>query len=446
MAAETKTYYVRKSGSDLNDGLTKETAFLTVQHAIDISTALDSDSIVTVYIGGGDYTNNSRIVIIDTGNLENIDFNFIGDLYGEYTDDAGLPEFHSLYSEASDGQRDILFKNIRWTHAFMNSYPHASTIFYYHDGASSNSSNLTFDGCIFETPLESGDGYAGAVVFDWGGTGLVKNCLIDARGGIRWHGDSQKHGDLYCIGTFARPNVDVDLGFYHNTFYMVDRPESVINHFYGATAGNFNFEFLNNLIVGAENCRVYVGEDNQSAVSVSGDGNYFDRVGVPTNYPFYDIANQYLTIVSARAAGKETNSLHVDIDSEAGSGPALVAGTKYELDDGSPCIDLGIDLGVTSDILLRDRPYGSAPDTGCYELERLFILSITGNGNVSITRSKFQFGKFHVNDQKRRSISIGNVSAFFIAMNVLNLKMVFPNNNLVRSPNWNLITDGFYWN
>jgi len=446
MAAVNITYYVRKSGDESNDGLTKETAFLTIQRTIDISNGLSSDSVVTVYIGAGDYTGDSRIVLTDTGNLEDVDFNFIGDIHGWATGDSGVVEVHSLYMEVSDGQRDVLFKNIKWTHAFMNAFPHASTVFYYHDGSDSSISHLTFDGCTFETPVEQGSGYAGAVVFDWGGTGTVKNCLFDTRGGVRFNGDAQKHGNKYCIGTFRRPGEDVTLNFYHNTFFMTDHPGSVINHFYASTTGGFDFEFLNNLIVDAQSCMVYCGEDDQSAVAVSGENNYFDRTGTPAAYPFYDIADQYLTITDARVAEKETQSLHIGVDEEASPGPGVVPGTRYELEEDSPCIDLGMEIGVTEDIILSSRPYGAAPDTGCYELVRYFVLTVSNAGDVSITRSKFQFRKYPVTDAKRRSIWIESASSFFIAMNICNLNMVFPDEDVTKHPSWNVIADGYQWN
>jgi hypothetical protein len=40
---------------------------------------------------------------------------------------------------------------------------------------------------------------------------------------------------------------------------------------------------------------------------------------------------------------------------------------NYHLLAGSPAIDHGFNLGVTTDLENRTRPYGSAPDIGAYE-------------------------------------------------------------------------------
>jgi len=76
----------------------------------------------------------------------------------------------------------------------------------------------------------------------------------------------------------------------------------------------------------------------------------------------------------------------------------------------------------------------------------VFVLTFSGTGNVSITRSKFQFGKFPITDPLRRSISIETSPSFFIAMNICNLNMVFPDDDANKNPTWNAIVDGFHWN
>ena len=52
-----RTYYVTTGGSDSSDGLTAATAFLTIQHAIDTASNLDTrDYDITIQIGNGAYT------------------------------------------------------------------------------------------------------------------------------------------------------------------------------------------------------------------------------------------------------------------------------------------------------------------------------------------------------------------------------------------------------
>lgn len=75
-------YYVRKTGSDENDGLTPAAAFLTIDKAANTVAAGDS-----VYIGSGVYR---ELVTMDTSGSAGNVISFIGDVTGAYTGDAGL--------------------------------------------------------------------------------------------------------------------------------------------------------------------------------------------------------------------------------------------------------------------------------------------------------------------------------------------------------------------
>ena len=74
-------YYVRKSGSDSNDGLSPDTAFLTIQKAC--SAADDGDF---VFVGAGDYQ--EMVEIENSGTLQE-PIVFVADTEGAYTGDKG---------------------------------------------------------------------------------------------------------------------------------------------------------------------------------------------------------------------------------------------------------------------------------------------------------------------------------------------------------------------
>jgi len=84
------TFYVRVNGSDSNDGITPQRAFLTIQHAI--SHCVEPGS--TVYIGPGTY-NECLYIGLGTGTssvsgTESDPVRLIGDTTGSQTeDDAG---------------------------------------------------------------------------------------------------------------------------------------------------------------------------------------------------------------------------------------------------------------------------------------------------------------------------------------------------------------------
>ncbi len=74
-------YYVRKSGSDSNNGLTTATAWLTIGKALGASGIASGD---TVYVGAGIYRETPTVTISPSATTS-----VIGDVTGQYTGDAG---------------------------------------------------------------------------------------------------------------------------------------------------------------------------------------------------------------------------------------------------------------------------------------------------------------------------------------------------------------------
>ena len=77
------TYFVRKSGSDANSGLSAALAKLTIQAAINLATTAGD----TVYVGAGSYR--ETVTLAASGSAGNV-ISIIGDYAGTQTGDAGV--------------------------------------------------------------------------------------------------------------------------------------------------------------------------------------------------------------------------------------------------------------------------------------------------------------------------------------------------------------------
>ena len=92
------TYYVRKTGLDSNDGLSKGAALLTIDKAAADKVAAGD----TVYVGAGVYRETVTMVTAGTsGNL----ISFIADVDGSNTDDPGLVIISAYANELSTASR-----------------------------------------------------------------------------------------------------------------------------------------------------------------------------------------------------------------------------------------------------------------------------------------------------------------------------------------------------
>lgn len=84
LAPSNRTFYVRKSGSDTNNGLSPGTAFATFDHGIRHLRAGD-----TLYVGAGEYTLDAQYTRFDGTGRDGAPVRIIGDTAGEQTGDAG---------------------------------------------------------------------------------------------------------------------------------------------------------------------------------------------------------------------------------------------------------------------------------------------------------------------------------------------------------------------
>lgn len=69
LLAASRNYYVATTGSDSNDGLSSGTAFLTIQHAVDMALSLDMGIYdVTISIAAGTYNEGANLLLTGNGN------------------------------------------------------------------------------------------------------------------------------------------------------------------------------------------------------------------------------------------------------------------------------------------------------------------------------------------------------------------------------------------
>ncbi len=110
-AKAKKVYYVRKTiGSDDNDGLSPDTAFLTIQKAA--STTQSGD---IVFVGAGDYQ--EEVSIKDSGTSQN-PISFVADTNGNYTGDSGEVKISGInYGIYIDGKTHIKIYGFKITHS-----------------------------------------------------------------------------------------------------------------------------------------------------------------------------------------------------------------------------------------------------------------------------------------------------------------------------------------
>lgn len=142
-------YYIRKSGSDSNNGLTPATAWQTISKAAGASGISSGD---TVYIGAGTYR--EKI----TFNLTNpiAETSFIGDPAGEFTGDAGEVRLTNYLTDdvtlptaqqmmILNGKSHLTFENLYFQYVNIGDGTGVRPI----DSETPGSAYITFRNCMF---------------------------------------------------------------------------------------------------------------------------------------------------------------------------------------------------------------------------------------------------------------------------------------------------------
>jgi hypothetical protein len=187
------TYYVRKTGNDGNDGTNPTTqAWLTIDKAANTVAAAD-----TVYVGAGVYR---ELVTMDTSGSSGNQIEFIADVDGEQTGDAGLVIISAYANETSIASRAACLDPdgrtfVTWRGFCMVGGTTAAVY-------SANATNDNYEGCIYEDcVLWAGHSTADlSIIIDMNAATtpsndglIIRRCQVG--GGIRLNWDKNESAD-----------------------------------------------------------------------------------------------------------------------------------------------------------------------------------------------------------------------------------------------------------
>src|SRR3990172_3485038 len=173
------TYYVRKSGSDGNNGTSPATAWLTISKALGASGISSGD---TAYIGPGVYRESITVDMVSATSETFV----IGDVLGANTgDDPGEVRITNYMTDDTTAPTDqdfidlhgrdyLTFQNI----IFSGAYPIDTGYTVFRSGEANASINITIKDCVFY--IVGNIGYGSQIVkFQSGVPGVPLNLTID---------------------------------------------------------------------------------------------------------------------------------------------------------------------------------------------------------------------------------------------------------------------------
>jgi len=170
---------------------------------------------------------------------------------------------------------------------------------------------------------------------------VVKNNLC-VNNGNNIGGQGDTYGEIYHIK------------FYNNTL-VYGAGTTYAGLFLNIAQGGHDITFKNNIIV-SNDSRQEIMDNHDNFTNIVSDYNCFQEKLDPNGARFrYNNTNIYLA--AWQAVGQDLHSIALD--------PQLAA--DYTLKSNSPCIDAGVDVGVTSDYAGITRPQRNACDIGAYE-------------------------------------------------------------------------------
>lgn len=191
------TYFVRKTGLDSNDGLTKGAAFLTIDKAANTVAAAD-----TVHVGAGVYR---EVVVMDTAGTSGNIISYIADVTGANTDDPGLVIISAYANELSTAARttclDLDHKEFLTWQGFVFTGGTTGVVVDFTAAGNIAYEEVTFEDCVFISGHVASD-QGVDLNLNTGATpttaGLTfRRCIFNG-GGIVIHSDENASAEVDC--------------------------------------------------------------------------------------------------------------------------------------------------------------------------------------------------------------------------------------------------------
>ena len=268
-------YYVSKSGSDENDGLTVSTAFKTISHAIETAKSLRANA--KIHISSGVYEENGLEIDSYGSGFESPHFAFLGN--GTVAID-GKGQGISIFT-IRDGA--VSFKNIRFTN--VNGADNGGAINVASSDDSGNPSvNLTLNNCTFDNLLANGNG--GAINYE-SGSGKIDinntrfhNLGSNANGGAIYI----KEGELANL-KITRSNFKDNIANNGGALFLELSNITIANcDFINNTANNCagSMAFYNASVI-VENCVIANGSSKKQATAILIDNENGNAVTIKSS-------------------------------------------------------------------------------------------------------------------------------------------------------------------
>jgi len=367
----TKTYYIRKSGNDLNTGLDKNNAFLTIGKATDVVSPYD-----IIYIGSGTYA--ESFCISNSGSYTT----WVGDKKGIYTGDSpGDIKIQSFLNMVSQPPYFLMGPkhHIKISNIYFYSY------FAYIDTIH-------------------------ASVVSYGGHGLeFHQCRADhgmwCQGvwGCQFINNASWSSPFFGSINYQRFAMHAPGGcsnfYFHNTFI----------HPYGRAIANgscFNgssYDIVVNNIIKCliESSGSFSGTDPVIQIPAGSidecvfDGNFYQYGDVGQVFAWEGLNNWDTLTLWQSGSAQDLNSYE---------GDPLFESDGFHIQLISPCVDKALIswedhndteyiVGVYIDYDLQGRPMGHGFDIGCDEvlfIEPPFVWSIPEKGPILIRRTPYR--------------------------------------------------------